>query len=240
MSSQKGFFFILLVASLLLLESAWGNEQCRLVFLFRSISEEVLVADPRQEYEVLEKTQTQPLLKIGEGNSASIYLQRHRSGFFEVIKVYKEERKDALQRDHLGLLEIKSLFELDKGHLPQLKVAASEIREISYNSEKTKVLVMPYVAGVNLHKFLVSTSLQNPLRQKAIDLYNQMITELHQAAQRMGFQDEVRVESHQYFQDKQVDGLLMLRIYGFPHLLIKTDNLIFNPQDGSLTLIDPY
>jgi hypothetical protein len=237
---MRGFVSIFLAAGFLLPQSVFADVQCRLVFLFKNTVEAVYFADPRLEYIILEKTQTQPLLKIGEGNSASIYLQRDQDGLFKVIKVYKEERKEALERDHLGLLEVKSFFSIDKEHSPSLKVASSEIREILYKSEKTKVLVTPFIPGVNLHKFLMLTDNQNPLRQKAISLYNQMINELHEAARRMGFEDEVRMETQQYFQDKQIDGLLMLRIYGRPHLLIKTDNLIFNPEDGSLTLIDPY
>jgi hypothetical protein len=240
MSSIQGFVYILLVSFLVRPSNALAEFQCALVFNYKFFAPaEALIVDPRPEYIVLEKKQKQPLLKIGEGNSATIHLYRDVDGSFKVIKIYREERKESLERDHLGLLEVKEFFELDKSHSPNLKVVSSEIRYF-FLPEKTKVLVTPFVPGINLHKLLMSTSSKDPLRQNAIRLYNQMIKELQDTAHRLGIQDEVRTETQQYFQDRQVDGLLMLRIYGRPPLLIKTDNLIFNPEDSSLTLIDPY
>ncbi len=176
-------------------------------------------------------------MKIGEGNSAISYLSREADGEYVVIKIYKPAHLVSLKRDHEGLQAVQDFFIMDKQHSPQLQVVASQIVKLDNG---TFALKMPFVPGVNLHKFLVETAETNPLRQVAVDLYNQMISELHRDAQRLGLVDEVRVETDKYFQDHKIDGLMMLRINGNPSILIKSDNVIFNPAENSLTLIDPY
>jgi hypothetical protein len=236
---------VYLLSTLMPLSAHTGQISCNSIFSTApAAASVVLFDDPREQYELLAKTRQQPLfMKFGEGNSAVVYLTKNSNGEFHVIKIYKpeylakQEYFDPLKRDRDGLKEVYDFFAMDRQHSPQLRVAEARIITLP---DGQRALDMPFVPGINLHKLLVETSDGHPFRQTAIELYNQMIEELHKDAQRLGLKDEVRVESDKYFQDHRVDGLMMLRVEGKPPLLIKTDNIIFNPNDNSLTLIDPY
>ncbi len=244
---NKLVFLLLIIASLS--TNAQNSPLC--VELFRTTnltSPSAPTIDVRVRFDQLQAQQIEPLfLKIGEGNSAISYLFRESTPQghtqYSVMKVYKENRFDQvdpqkiLERDHNGLREVQDFFMFDRQHSSQLRVVSSEIRT---RQDGTRVLVMPFVPGHNLHTYLIETPANNPSRQVAVDLYNQMIAELHRDAQRLGLTDEVTVETIKHFQDRRVDGMTMLRVNGNPSLLIKTDNLIFNPEDNSLTLVDPY
>lgn len=195
--------------------------------------------DPRLKLEKLYRRQSVDTLKIGEGNSALVYLVRQDENQFIVVKDYREHRKDALERDHLGLIRIRQMFDLDKNHSLNIKVVSSEIKLGFGGNPTKKVLVMPFVPGINLHDLLINSP-QHPLTASAIALYEKMIEELDRTAHLLGFRDQIEPESKIYFRDHKIDGLMTLKIGARPSLLIKTDNIIFNPEDNSLTLIDPY
>lgn len=195
--------------------------------------------DSRLILENLLRESNENVLKIGEGNSAVSYLFKDSSGEYKVAKVYKAGREEALERDHLGLRAVQRMFNLNS-HNSSIRVATSEVVSDLAAFPGQSVLVMPHIEGLNLHSLLIADPPNSLRRQKAIELYNEMIRELDDVAQALGIRDEIRIESEKYFQDGQVDGLYMLSVNSKPNLLIKTDNVIFNPVDNSLTLIDPY
>lgn len=237
-------FFIYILSAIILSSPAFGQStQCRSLFI--SIPSTTAIAhipdynDPREKLERLYKRQSLDTLKIGEGNSALVYLVREPQGQFIVVKDYREHRKEALERDHLGLLRVRQMFELDKNHSLNLKVVPSEIRQGFAGDSSKKVLVMPFVPGINLHDLLINSP-HHPLTANAIALYEKLIQELDHTAHVLGFRDQIEPESKLYFRDHKLDGLMTLKIGARPSLLIKTDNIIFNPEDNTLTLVDPY
>lgn len=209
---------------------------CSDIFTVEAPAQELVITDPR---EMFDATLNKPL-QIGEGNSGKVYLFKSASGEFMIAKIYKEERKDNLQRDHLGLQLVQRLFDLDSLHSVNFRVAKSSIVENFNNVPGQKALIMPYFSGINLHTLLVSLPANHPMRVKAEKLYQEFIRELDADAVRAHFREELREETDRYFQDHIVDGQKMLIIEGNPRILIKTDNIIFNPVDNTLTLIDPY
>lgn len=193
--------------------------------------------DPRENFDRLA---TDGLLKVGEGNSGLVYLFRDFQGQFKVAKIYKPERAANLERDHLGLQLIQKLFNSVPFHQINFRVATSEIVRNFNGVQGQNALVMPYYPGMNLHKLLISTPKQHLQHLEAMALYDQLVKELDIEAQNLNLRDEFRPETPKYFQDQTVDGLSVLVIEGNPRILIKTDNIIYNPNDHSLTLIDPY
>lgn len=108
--------------------------------------------------------------------------------------------------------------------------------EISRN----RAMSTPYVEGINLHQLLISDEYPKSLRLKATELYQALTLELINDMHIRNIRFEVTPERPVYFIDKRIDGLNILRIESDPPLLIKTDNLIYNPADNTLTLVDPY
>lgn len=231
--------FLVMLVGAAPLTFAFKKSSC-LVFLSPASKIEMLpdvsVKDPRLLFE----THNLETLQIGQGNSGKVFLFKNEAQQFMVGKVYNADRLENLERDHLGLKYVQRLFDLDTFHSINFKVVTSEINNNFNNIKGQKALVMPYVHGHNLHSFLISTPPSHPLHQKAVQLYQLLVRELDAVAVRLKIRDEIRDESERYFQDHILDGLPMLIIEGSPKILIKTDNIIFNPQENSLTLIDPY
>ncbi len=219
-----------------LLSSVCGAQSvCSDLFKKDIAFEQITYEDPRPRLD----NKYGALLEIGEGNSGKVYLFKNDRGEYLVAKIYKPEHMDKLLRDHKGLELIQRLFDHDRLHSIKFRVAKSTIVE-NFNGTGQRVMVMPFVPGFNLHKLLVSTPEGHPLRERAEQLYNEFVKELDADAHREKIRDEFRDERDIYFQDHIVDGLKMLVLDGDPRVLIKTDNIIFNPLDNSLTLIDPY
>lgn len=226
-----------LLAALISYDAALADARprCLQIFTLEAATVDRLYHDPRPEVD-----KQGGLVKVGEGNSGTVYLFKTVFGEYKVAKIYKAERAENLERDHNGLAYVQKLFDSDSMHSMNFKVARSEIVENFNNVQGQRALVMPYIPGINLHKLLVNTAKNDPQHAQVEALYSRLIHELDRIAVKLNIRDEVRPESARYFQDHIVDGLPMLSIEGRPHILIKTDNIIFNPVDNSLTLIDPY
>lgn len=214
-----------------------AGPQCRGIFEIAVETREPALTDAREAYE---QNGHIGFMKIGEGNSGTIFLFKNENGEFKVAKFYKPERAANLERDHLGLKEVQMLFDHDQFHSIQFRVARSHIQEGLRSEHGSRALIMDYHPGYNLHTLLVNTPRNHPLHKQAEALYQKFVKELDKEAHMMGFRDELRSESDKFFQDHVVDGLPVLIIEGTPRLLIKTDNIIFNPAENTLTLIDPY
>lgn len=230
-------FAFLFLNILLVPRVSYAEAQCIQIFHQElSIFQDHPIIDHRQ---LLDGKPPGHLQKIGEGNSGEVFIFKSSSGEFKVAKIYKPERQENLERDHKGLREVQEFFQFNASHSPLLKVAKSEI-VMDFNSVRGQsALVMPYYPGINLHELLISLPSTHPQRQQAEQLYNGLIKELDTIAKQMKIGEEVKPEHVLYFRDHLLDGLSMLEIRGKPTLLIKTDNIIFNPDDGSLTLVDP-
>ncbi len=229
--------FLTLLFSLFIFAPTAHARQCIGIFELREAPLDIALNDARDEYT---RSGGTGFLKIGEGNSGSIFLYKNQYGEFKVAKFYKPERAQNLERDHLGLKEVQMLFDRDQFHDIQFRVAKSEIVDNLQSVHGTRALIMDYHWGYNLHTLLISTPKNHPLHIQAEQLYQRLVKELDVDARREGLRDELRPETERYFQDHIVDGLPMLEIDGRPRLLIKTDNIIFNPIENTLTLIDPF
>lgn len=230
-------FAFLFLSFLLLRSASLADSQCVQIFHKEVV---VFIDHPIQDHrQLLDGKPTGHLEKIGEGNSGEVFIFKTRSGEFKVAKIYRADRLENLDRDHKGLREVEEFFQFNSNHSPLFKVAKSEI-VFDFNSVRGQnALVMPYFPGVNLHELLISLPSSHPQRQQAVELYNGLINELDTMAKKMRIAEEVKPEHVLYFRDHLLDGLSMLEIRGRPVLLIKTDNIIFNPEDGTLTLVDP-
>ncbi|MCC6137684.1 MAG: hypothetical protein IT287_03570 [Bdellovibrionaceae bacterium] len=228
-------FWCFLLGILLSTSLAAASPQCSQLFTLDEVTVDQLYTDPRPELD-----KQGGLLLIGEGTSGKVFIFKTSTGEYKVAKLYKPERAESLERDHNGLKLVQKLFDLDAMHSMNFKVARSEIVENFNGVSGQRALIMPYVPGINLHKLLVSTKKHHPQHAQVEALYSKLIMELDRIAVQMKIRDEIRPETDRYFQDHIVDGLPMLIIEGQPRILIKTDNIIFNPADNSLTLIDPY
>jgi hypothetical protein len=232
------FFAVGVLVSLFLVSpGSLARPQCVELFSIQQTSLEELSRDPRSEWN---QKNINGLLKIGEGNSADVYLFKDTQSSYSIVKIYRADQLEKLERDHKGLQEVQRLFDLDSLHSLNFRVVKSQIVKNFNGKAGQDVLIAPFVPGLNLHQLLVNTNAKNPLHQQAVELYNRFVQELDRVAIRLGIRDEIREESEIYFQDHIVDGLPMLIIEGRPRILIKSDNLIFNPVDNSLTLIDPF
>lgn len=225
------------IASLFVVMGEAQARQCIDIFVVHHEVVELIPTDAREEYV---SKGVQGFMKVGEGNSGSIFLFKNANGEFKVAKFYKPERAANLERDHLGLQEVQMMFDKDRFHSVQFRVAKSEILENLRSENGGRALVMDYYPGFNLHSLLISTPKNHPLHIQAETLYQKLVKELDYEAHLLGLRDEIRPETDKYFQDHIIDGLPMLIIEGHPRLLIKTDNIIFNPVENTLTLIDPY
>lgn len=229
--------FLFLIATGFISPAYARSARCHAIFELQDTPIEVTFTDHRDHYH---QNAQNGFFKIDEGNSGRIYLFKNEKGEFKVAKFYKAERAANLERDHLGLKEVQTLFDNDRLHSLQFRVARSEIRDGFSSVWGSRALVMDYHPGFNLHKLLISTPKNHPLHVQAATLYQKLVKELDREAHLLGLRDEVRPETDKYFNDHIVDGLPMLFIEGRPRLLIKTDNIIFNPIENTLTLIDPY
>lgn len=237
---RKVSYFVTFTISLALISApalAYAR-MCVDIFTFDiEITAPLVFEDPRENFNLKAKN---GILKVGEGNSGSVYLFKTANGEFKVAKIYKPERAENLVRDHNGLALVQKLFDSVSFHNINFRVATSHIVKDFNGVPGQHALVMPYFPGFNLHKLLINSPKQHIQHLEAMALYDQLVKELDLEAAKLGIKDEFRPETERYFQDHIVDGLPMLIIDGNPRILIKTDNIIYNPVDHSLTLIDPY
>jgi hypothetical protein len=209
------------------------------------------------ENELLDLAQRGQLTYWMTSRNAHLFLFTPPTGEIRVIKVYAEERHQRLDIAHWEMLR-SAQNPVSAGSLhfriPSIQ-NLGDIRPFGPSRLNAVGITMPLYPGRTLHSILIDSSISETRKQELRRAFQARIESLRQGHELgcSGCDTPYTLHSDRaFFTDERLDGS---EIWFFPEegrsqngervtppygAMIKTDNIIVDPETDEMTLIDPY